>query len=492
MNIEEGYMRELERRLMGRRAGYALLLLVTFVLSSSSTALAAPPANDTRPNAQRIRLGDRVNGTTVDATHDNDDQFGCGPSDTPSVWYRIDGTTNGRAIADLQAHGDLDVTLDVYLRQRSQFSSLACDNSDRRGRANTDFRMKKGQSYLIRVSQRQQSVSGTFTLTVDIGQPPAQPPGRALPRHGATGTVQRVFEPSNAWSTSLREGTTYRVNLSPESCMQLSIYGPNADSFEGRPRRVLICGGYTQFTPGPHGSGRYSFLIQPASTRRTPQSYRLTVARAGTDDTVPGRFLRNHSAARGSLNANRVDVVDLYRFDVTENSITDLVLRGTGDGDLDIRLLSAGGHVIRCGCDGGADQNIHVRTHPGRYFVAVRAHRHSSARYHLSRASKTITRTSLTITPLTTPPGSSVSLNVGVSPSASGPVTILIERFDPTSGWQFLKRYELRAVNGSTGATFRPPSVGRYRAKAIFPGTSKAAGSKTGWRGFRVQGPLQA
>src|SRR4051794_36731960 len=263
------------------------ILLTAFValgLLCAALAFAAPPTNDTRPNAQRIQLGQRVSGTTVDATSDEDDASGCGPSNTPSVWYRLDATTDGRAIVQLQANGDLDVVVDVYQRVRSQFNQITCDESDKRGRASTEFRMKKGQSYLIRVSEKAQSVSGTFTMLVDIGQPEAQPPGRALPKRGASGTVQRVFEPSNAWSTNMQEGVTYRVNLSPQSCTRLSIYGPGTTSFDDRARRVLTCGGYTLFTPGPHETGRYSFLIQPNSARRTPQRYRLQVARAGSDD----------------------------------------------------------------------------------------------------------------------------------------------------------------------------------------------------------------
>jgi hypothetical protein len=472
------------------RALFVFCTPLALSLAFATAAHAAPPANDTRANAQEIRLGDQVSGTTVEATSDADDSAGCGPSDTPSVWYRLDATKDGRAIASLQASGDLDVVLDVYVRQRSQFNSLSCDFSDRRGRASTEWSMKRGRSYLIRISQQQQSVSGNFTLTVDLGQPAARPPGRALPRGGAAGTVQRVFEPSNAWSTHMREGRTYRINLSPQSCMRLSIYGPGTSSFNTRPERVLGCGGYTAFTPGPHEGGRYSLLIEPASSRRTPQRYRLQVSPAGSDDTAPGKFVRNHTRVRGALNANRVDVVDLYRFDVVQNSITDLVLRTAGGADFDLVLVSARGHRIKCSCSSGGDENIHVRTPPGRYFVAVRASRHAAGRYRLTRASKTITRTTLTVSPRAGNPGQSVSLRVGVAPGAGGPVTILVERFDPLTGYQFVRRFETRASGGSAGATFQPPSVGRYRARAIFPGTRIAAGSKSGWVKFRIEAPL--
>jgi hypothetical protein len=471
------------------RTSALLTAFLAAALACAASALAAAPSNDTRPNAQRIQLGQTVSGTTTDATSDKDDSSGCGPSDTPSVWYRLDATPNGRAIVQLQAAGDLDVVVDVYQRVRSQFNQITCDESDKRGRASTEFRMKKGQSYLIRVSEKEQSVSGNFTLLVDIGQPAAEPPGRPLPGRGASGTVQRVFEPSNSWSVDMREGTTYRVNLSPASCMRLSIYGPGTSSFDESPQRVLTCGGYTLFTPGAHESGRYSLLVEPNTSRRTPQRYRLQVSRAGSDDTAPGKFVRNHTRVRGGLNANHVDVVDLYRFDVVQPSITDLVMK-TG-ANFDLVLVSAGGRRLNCACGGGGDENIHIRTMPGRYFVLVRAHRHAAGRYRLTRASKTITRTTLTPTPRTGSPGGSVSLRVAVSPTVVGPVTVFVERFDPVSGWQFARRFETHLSGGSTSVAFHPPGVGRYRAQATFNGTRLAAGSRSSVERFRVEGPLQ-
>src|SRR3954454_14269795 len=250
-----------------------LILVTLLLLALPASAFADPPSNDTRQNAQPLQLGQRVNGTTVEATSDEDDQSGCGPSDQPSVWYRLDSTKDGRGIFVLQANGDLDVTVDVYERVRSEFNSLACDNSDRNGRASTDFQLRKGRSYLIRVSERVRSESGTFSLLVDVGQPPASAPGRPLPKRGAAGDVQRVFEPSNAWSKKLREGRTYRINLAPETCVSLAIYGPGTSSFaDEAPRRFLRCGGYTLFTPGPRESGRYSFLVSSVTNRREPQS----------------------------------------------------------------------------------------------------------------------------------------------------------------------------------------------------------------------------
>src|SRR3954468_13935261 len=216
-----------------------LILVTLLLLALPASAFADPPSNDTRQNAQELQLGQRVNGTTVDATSDEDDTSGgCGPSNTPSVWYRVDGPRDGRAIVQLHANGDLDVTVDVYERIRSENNSLSCDNSDRNGNASTEFQMRKGRSYLVRVSERARSESGTFSILVDIGQPPASAPGRPLGKGGASGDVQRVFEPSNAFSTKLREARTYRINLAPETCVSLAIYGPGTSWFgDEAPRR---------------------------------------------------------------------------------------------------------------------------------------------------------------------------------------------------------------------------------------------------------------
>jgi hypothetical protein len=463
-------------------------LVLVLLLALPASALAAPPANDTRSSAQQIQLGQRVNGTTVEATSDADDASGCGQSDTPSVWYRLDSTRDGRGIFQLQANGNLDVTVDVYERVRSEFNSLACDNSDSAGRASADFPLRKGRSYLIRVSERQRSESGTFSLLVDIGQPPARPPGRPLPKRGAAGTVQRVFEPSNAWSTRMREGRTYRINLAPETCMSLAIYGPNVGSFDESPRKVLGCGGYTLFTPGPHESGRYTLLIQPTSNRRTPQHYRLQVGRAGRDDLAPGRFIHNFQRVRGALNANRLDVVDVYRFDVLKRSITDVSLDVPSGDEFALKLVGAGGRGI---ASGGNDAAIRVRTQPGRYYLQVRARHGAAGRYRLTRASRIITGTSLTPSPHTSKPGGTVSLRVGVTQATSGPVTVLVERFDPISGWQFARRFERRlGSGGSVTIAYRPPGIGRYRAVATFNGTKVAAASHSRVRPFRVTEPL--
>jgi hypothetical protein len=204
---------------------------------------------------------------------------------------------------------------------------------------------------------------------------------------------------------------------------------------------------------------------------------------------TPGRFLHNFQRARGVLNANRIDVVDVYRFDVLQRSLTDISLDVPSGDDFALVLVGVGGRRIG---SGGTEEGITVRTKPGRYYLQVRARHGSAGRYRLTRASRIITRTSLHPTPFKSAPGGSVDLRVGVTPSAGGPVTVLVERFDPIAGWQFSRRFERRiGAGGSVSVVYRPPSIGRYRAIATFNGTKVAAGSTSGVRHFRVTEPLR-
>jgi hypothetical protein len=335
----------------------------------------------------------------------------------------------------------------------------------------------------VRIAQQVQSGPGVFSLTVGLAQPPDRPPGTALGSHGANGSVQRVFVPSQAWSMTMREGQTYRINLASHSPLRLSLYPPGTSSFEDEsPVRFLTRGGYAIFTPGSGEGGRYSLLVQPGASRSAVR-YHLEVGAAGPDDTTPGMFIHNHSVVRGRLDANRLDVVDLYRFDVVKTSRTELRL-APGDHAFGLRLMSERGRSVASG------EDISVRTRPGRYYAVVRASRGEAGRYRLSLASRTITRTRLGVVPSLAPPGGAVSLTATVSPAASGPVVILVERFDPLAGYQFMRTLRTHAIAGRAVVAFRPPSVGFYRARATFVGTRDAATSGTGWQRFKVQAPL--
>ena len=89
-------------------------------------------------------------------------------------------------------------------------------------------------------------------------------------------------------------------------------------------------------------------------------------------------------------------------------------------------------------------------------------------------------------------PGVTVPIGARITPAESGPVNIDVERFDPVHGWQFFHRYSLHVSGGVTTVSFRPPSMGRWRARASFLGTRGASPSVSGWAQLTVATPLPA
>ena len=452
-----------------------------------AAALAAPPPNDNRADAQQVALPSTTDGTTVEATQEANEPSGCS-SPRGTVWYRVTPDRAGRVIVGLAANGDLDAVVDVYRVRRSQLTTVNCDTTDENGRASLSFPVDEDETYLIRVAPVFNSVDDSFRLTVQLGEPDAQPPGAPLPRGGARGTLHRALNPSDAYSIELREGVSYRFNLASRSCTPLQIYPPGTEDFESdRAVETLRCGGYTLYTPDEGESGTYSLLAR-ASSGRGSVPYRLTAGRAGADDTAPGRFIRNYQRVRGKLNGNGLDAVDLYRFDVERRSDLRIALRT--DDEFNLTVLRAGGKVLRRGT---SEVNRQVR--PGRYFVLVRARSGAAGTYTLRRISRTITRTGITVEgqrQATMAPGGTATIAVNVAPGEPGPVKIRIERFDPVFGWQFYRVSRVRSgSDGDASLAFRPPSVGRYRMRASYLGTRAASPSQSGYAELRVRAPLQ-
>ncbi|HEV3000060.1 MAG TPA: hypothetical protein VGW75_04905 [Solirubrobacteraceae bacterium] len=470
-----------------RRGSLWVALTLVAAGIAPAPALADAPPNDNRANAQTVTPPATVDGTTVDATAEpNEEESRCEPA-PGSVWYRVTSQREGRLVVELAANGDLDAVVDVYRARRSELEAIDCDPTDRRGRASVAVEVGPNETFLVRVARQADSVADTFQLTLQFGRPLAEPPGPRLPAGGATGSLHRATAPNAAYSVRLRAGVTYKFNLASGSCTPLALYPPGTDSFEdAAPVQSASCGGYMVFTPEADEGGIYS-LLAIASRARQATRYRLMAARARGDDLAPGRFIRNHQRVRGSLDAARIDVVDLYRFDVTRRSDTELDL--DTEHNFRVVLLSAGGRRLARG-QGGLTR----RLRPGRYFAVVRAGRRATGAYRLTRTSRAITRTRALVEGrrrATIAPGAVATLTAQVAPGAAGPVTLDLERFDPLAGWQFARRYRVRASGGVANVAFRPPSVGRWRFRARFRGTRDASPSRSGLAYLTVQGPLQ-
>ncbi len=75
-----------------RGAPLALSLVAAALLSLPAIAQAAPPANDAFADAQIVRAGDRVTGTTADATSEPGEPATSSALVTRTIWYRVTPT----------------------------------------------------------------------------------------------------------------------------------------------------------------------------------------------------------------------------------------------------------------------------------------------------------------------------------------------------------------------------------------------------------------
>jgi hypothetical protein len=468
-------------------------LLLPVLLAQAATAAAAPPPNDARAAAQAVGgLPATLRGTTVDATLDEDEpSSSCSGPGKGSVWY---GFTAGEAreiLVALDADGDMDATVEVFSRQRSQVTSIGCRTTDRRGEATVDIDAAEGGSYLIRVAPLANSVTAGFTLRVVAPDRPAQPPGQPLPAGGASAQVDRFANPDDAWAVGMTAGRTYRINFATpgRGCANAALYAPGTSSFGGATVRSLRCDAQTVFTPPE--SGRYTIFVRAPRASRARIAYRLGAGLARADDTAPGIEIENDRRVRGSLRGSALDGLDLYRFSVARRS--DLRVRLATNHDFEVVLLSDGGRRLGCGCGGAGDKQLDRRIAPGRYFLAVRARNGDGGGYALRRLARTITG-SQTLAggarSATIGSGGSIQLSVAVSPSVDGRATLLVERFDPIAGWLFDARFHPRVSGGRATVAFRPRSVGRWRVTGSFDGSRRASPSAGGTAQFRVTEPV--
>jgi hypothetical protein len=439
--------------------------------------LVLPPDNDERGEAARIRrLPATVRGTTLGAT--GDDYSHCGMTGG-GVWYRFAGPATGRALVQLDT-GKRNGVVAVFRRSRGSVEELGCAPTGRSGRVIAGFAAKPGADYLALVGDRSGSSPGEFLLRIRAGEAPEHLPGRALPRRGARGSVDGLSDVNDVWSVRMRSGRTYRIAFSSAPCAQLSIQRSS------KTLRRFSCRGYTTFTPGPDGGGRYAVEVR-ASGSSGRQNYRLQVVAAGADDVGVGLELPAGSNRRGGLSPAGVDVLDLYHFDVARLSEVRLDLaRGAGRA-FSLVLLTDTGQRLATGQTG-----VRRRLGRGRYVVAVQADPGTEAgRYRLALRLRDVTSTTVLVSgsrSAEVTPGSVISISCSVSPTgAGGRIELQIDRFDPLSGWHFHRFIRLTA--GAT-VSWRPPAAGRWRVRARFLGTRGSAPSRSGYAQIVVGRPI--
>jgi hypothetical protein len=476
------------------RMARASAIACAVALGSALTpaAVAAPttsptPANDEVANAQVIHtVPATVEGTTVGATTVvSEAASNCVGQTVSSVWYSLHTTGPERIAVEIAAGGALDGTIDVYKAVRSQLQPVACQQTEEEGKASLSFKATKNTQYEIRVAALPNSQLASFTLNVFQPTPAVQPPGPRLPAGGVSGQVDRIQNINAAYSVSLHAGVSYLLNLANETrgaCVNGALFAPGTRSFEGASARLRVdCGGYRLFTPGPGKGGLYSFEVTPSSSFKGEQRFHLEVAPSNGAQSAPGVALENYGRASGRLEGTGIQVLRLYRMDVTSHSNLTLRLSAPASAEFNLQLRNQNGDVIECSCDGSGSQKLQHQLRKGRYYAVVSVRNHTSGNFTLTRESRTITRTKIAFGATHGRAGRPIPIKVRVTPAAAGPVKVEVQRFDPVFGWQFYREIDAQVSEGSAEIQFTPPTVGNWRADASYAGSLVASPSGVGF-----------
>ncbi len=445
-----------------------------------------PPKNSREHPVVLHNLPAVLKGTTVGAISEpSEPPSSCAGLTANAVWYSYRAPENERVAVELAAEGALEAVVDVYRVVRSQVVPVACHHTGAHGKASLSFQASENDNYVIRVAAVSGSQNAGFTLSVFTPTPEVRPPGPRLPASGANGLVDRIQNVNAAYSVLLHTGVSYIINLANETsggCVSAGLFSPGTSSFQGSsPLFHIRCSGYRLFTPRPGEAGVYSIELTPRQSYQGVQHFHVQVVRAGPAETAPGVLLPNYATARGRLDSRDGAVIKLYRVQVHSHSNLKLTLNAPTSATFNLQLREQNGHVIECQCDGSGGQTIVRRLLPGRYYAVVSTRGPTSGNYSLFRESRTITKTKIAFSPLGAHPGQPVSINVHVSARASGPVTVVMERFDPVFGWQFYRQIQAFVSEGTAQIPFTPPTVGEWRADASYHGSRTASPSGIGF-----------
>jgi hypothetical protein len=475
-----------------------VFLIVLLAALAAAAPAGAAPGNDDVADARALgELPARLTGTTSDAGVERDEPgTRCGAA-SATVWYRVRADRRGPIVVQLDAVDTLAV-VGVFRRSRAQLRPVSCRRTNANGRLLLAFYGRRDREYAIVVGTRAGADADRFRLEITRPEPKSIPPGRPL-EGAADSTVHALLDPDDAWSFQLGRARSYRINLLPSrDCISAYLFRPRTYRFSSDevPVAELECGGYTVFTPGPDGGGRYSLLVVAAKSKRAPQRYTLRVAEAEADDVAPGIDLGSAADVSGSLSGRGIDLLDLYRFRAGHASELDLrlhlspkarfgiaVVRPTGE-PVSIEPLARPGRIV-----------LRRRLDPGHYYLAVRSLARSGGPYSLSLRVRGITATDLLAGGqrfLDVAPGETQLLVANVaSAGIGGRVRFQFDRRDPFNGWQFAQTMLVPiGPTGLASAAWVPPGFGHWRVRARFLGTATAAASESGYTRIFVGEPL--
>jgi hypothetical protein len=161
----------MSRKLFHPFASLVLALVITF--TAAGPALAAPPSNDTFPNATSASPGFSEQLDTSEATTDADDaqlNATCGaPATDASVWYALAGTDTG-VVVDVSG-SDYTAGVLVGVGTQGNLQIVAC------GPGATAFFAASGETYYVLAIDDQQNGDGLNggNLSISFNEIPPPP-----------------------------------------------------------------------------------------------------------------------------------------------------------------------------------------------------------------------------------------------------------------------------------------------------------------------------
>jgi hypothetical protein len=442
-----------------------------------TTKLFLPPPNDGIREARHLgRLPIELTGTTVAATSEDTDPASCGLAGN-TVWYSLTPSPGQRIVVRMHTGGSFDASLVVLRKVRSETNEVVCGQTSSTGNLVVAWDTAKGSSYLIVVGTRESATAGDFTLKANAPPTREKAPGRLLTTGDVRSSVDWLSDPNDFFWTHFTAGTTYRIAFT-SACAHLTVEGPY------QVLKSIGCNGFTTFTPGPDGAGRYVFEVAAPHHTGTVH-YHLVVLKAGPDDMGLGRLAQNLHTVRGSLTPSSGDVVDLFHFTVPGKEPSDVRLRlGTKPGaGIEMQLLDEDGYEL-----GTSNHQIRENLDPGRYVFAVRSRfTQPGGKYEVWLVMRSLTATTLTVPRTDIALGATVSPTVSISPAPDmGGVTYQVDRLDPLEGWVFNR---IVTVQLGKPITWRPPALGQWRIRARYLGSLKFSPSVSEYAHITVSEP---
>ena len=254
-------------------------------------SVAAPerPGNDELAGAMAITsLPATLRGSTVGATRDVGDPSCADGGST--VWYRLQPGARGRVVVGLQAGADLEASLCVVEKVRSQLRYVADEPTSDAGKASIEFERKAGSNLYLVVSQTLSSEPGPFTLSVEGLPRPANDalvaatPISALPATFDGTTVGATKDPTDPSCIDGENTVWYRLDRAAggglavylQSSKPLATAACVVEAVRGKPLSAVT----DQLVTGSKGTASVGFEAKRGSTyypsssarrrRRTP------------------------------------------------------------------------------------------------------------------------------------------------------------------------------------------------------------------------------